>query len=152
MRGFSVSALLLVVLPCFLLGCSGKSETDGIFGVVAAWFSGSKTGKSMTKEQAASMVYELLEVQNWSKALELSAQGDVRAAVMPLADVPKVIDGEKFWMVDCYESHPTHMVLWTSFLVKLSDRSIWVNDPVDGVIRLQAWRSKNSVAYMGLRL
>lgn len=123
MRFFSVIAILVILL----VGCFDKSDTT--------------SPASIAADEASVLVSELPEVKSWAAYIERTTEGKVRASIMVLPERPVIIGGYEYWTVNFYESHPTHMSRWETFLVRLDAKEIKVDDAADGVINLEVWRT-----------
>jgi hypothetical protein len=96
---------------------------------------------AITKDQAVSIIFELPEIKAWSSYIERTTEGKVHGLIMTPSEESVTIGGKQYWSVDFYESQPTHINRWESFLVSHLGKEILVDDIMDGAITLQEWRN-----------
>lgn len=96
---------------------------------------------SVSKEKAVSLVEALPEVKAWARYVEEQSKGNARAAIIS-DDETTEVSGKYYWRVVFYESQPTHMHVWETFLVRSDGRVIFIEniDPDEGPLSLEQWR------------
>jgi hypothetical protein len=99
----------------------------------------------ISKEKAVSLIEVLPEVKAWMQYLKEHSKEAVRATYIP-DDKTAEIGGRHYWRVSFYESHPSYLHAWETFLVRTDGREILIEnnlDPDEGPLSLEQWRKTN---------
>jgi hypothetical protein len=94
-----------------------------------------------SKEQSASALMALPELQAWSVLIEKNSGGKSHGALIEYDPTPRKLNGKQYYQFSFVESSSDAAQRWESFLVSSSDEEILVEDAsTDEVISLARWR------------
>lgn len=94
-----------------------------------------------SKEQSASALMALPELQAWSALIEKNSGGKSHGALIEYDPTPRKLNGKQYYQFSFVESSSDAAQRWESFLVSSSDEEILVEDAsTDEVISLARWR------------
>ncbi|GJI90715.1 hypothetical protein [Duganella hordei] len=100
-----------------------------------------------SKEQAASALMALPELQAWSAIVEKNSGGKSHGALIEYDPAPRKLNGKNYWQFSFVENSAEAAQRWESFLVSSSDEEILVEDAsTDEVISLARWRREKHPA------
>jgi hypothetical protein len=100
-----------------------------------------------SKEQAASALMALPELQAWSAIVEKNSGGKSHGALIEYDPAPRKLNGKNYWQFSFVENGAEAAQRWESFLVSSSDEEILVEDAsTDEVISLARWRREKHPA------
>jgi hypothetical protein len=100
-----------------------------------------------SKEQAASALMALPELQAWSAIVEKNSGGKSHGALIEYDPAPRKLNGKNYWQFSFVENNAEAAQRWESFLVSSSDEEILVEDAsTDEVISLARWRREKHPA------
>jgi hypothetical protein len=100
-----------------------------------------------SKEQAASALMALPELQAWSAIVEKNSAGKSHGALIEYDPAPRKLNGKNYWQFSFVENSAEAAQRWESFLVSSSDEEILVEDAsTDEVISLARWRREKHPA------
>ncbi len=103
--------------------------------------------QSRSKEQAASALMALPELQAWSAIVEKNSGGKSHGALIEYDPTPRKLNGKNYWQFSFVENSAEAAQRWESFLVSSSDEEILVEDAsTDEVISLARWRREKHPA------
>lgn len=94
-----------------------------------------------SKEQSASALMALPELQAWSALIEKNSGGKSHGALIEYDPTPRKLNGKQYYQFSFVDSNSDAAQRWESFLVSSSDEEILVEDAsTDEVISLARWR------------
>jgi hypothetical protein len=98
---------------------------------------------AVSRDAAQATVQALPELQAWSAYIERRSGGRSHGGLMANDTAPRMVDGRPCWAVDFVENGPDAVHRWETFLVDARDRSIRIDDVVEGrVLTLEQWRAQ----------
>lgn len=94
-----------------------------------------------SKEQSATALMALPELQAWSALIEKNSGGKSHGALIEYDPTPRKLNGKQYYQFSFVDSSSDAAQRWESFLVSSSDDEILVEDAsTDEVISLARWR------------